>query len=69
MHQEARARLERAMGRLSDNQRLILRMAHEEGLPLAEVARRLGRNADAVYKMYGRAVESLATLLRGVEGE
>ena len=38
-------------------------MAHDSGLSLAEVARRLGRNVDAVYKMYGRAIEALAERL------
>lgn len=68
MRGEERSRLQRAMEALSGDQRLILRMAHDEGLPLAEVARRLGRNADAVYKQYGRAVEALTERLGGAGG-
>lgn len=68
MRGEERVRLHRAMEALSGDQRLILKMAHEEGLSLAEVARRLGRRADAVYKQYGRAVEALTERLGGVGG-
>ena len=68
MRAEDRARLAQALAMLTEGQRLVLRMAHDEGLPIAEIARRLGRNADGVYKLYGRAIEALARRL-GAEGE
>jgi RNA polymerase sigma-70 factor (ECF subfamily) len=68
MREEERARVEAAMASLSDEHRLLLGMAHEQGLAIAEIARRLGKNADAVYKAYGRATQALARRLSAAEG-
>src|SRR5271166_6409265 len=51
-----RADLVAALGRLSEEQRQVLRMRLLEGLSAADVAERLGRNADAVRQLQHRAL-------------
>ena len=63
IRREGRVQIDEAMASLSAAQRLVLRMAHEEGHSFAEIARRLGRNPDTIYKLYGRAASSLARRL------
>ncbi len=62
---QARAReqdeqLERAMQRLSEHYRQVLRMHTSEGLTFVQIAEKLDSTADAVRKVWGRAVEELA---------
>ncbi|HLN16336.1 MAG TPA: sigma-70 family RNA polymerase sigma factor [Acidimicrobiales bacterium] len=51
-----RAVLVAALRRLPEEQRIVLRLRVLEGLPAAEVAARLGRNADAVRQLQHRAL-------------
>jgi RNA polymerase sigma-70 factor (ECF subfamily) len=61
---EDAARLAAAMERLPEPHRQVLRLIHEERLPLAEAGARMGRSADAVRKLYARAVLGLGEHLR-----
>lgn len=45
-----------AMGSLPPHYREVLRMAREEGVPLREVAERIGRSHEATRKLYARAM-------------
>ena len=45
-----------ALDRLSPDYRTVLQLALEKGLPLREVAEHMGRNREAVKKLYGRAL-------------
>jgi RNA polymerase sigma-70 factor (ECF subfamily) len=63
MRREGQARIDAVLASLSDAQRLVLRMAHEEGHSIAEIARRLGKKPDTVYKIYGRAAAALTRRL------
>lgn len=53
-------RLAAAIARLPDDYRTVLRLVHDEGLTLAEAGGRMQRSAEAVRKLYGRAVGKLA---------
>jgi RNA polymerase sigma-70 factor (ECF subfamily) len=46
----------RAMERLSDDHREVLRLTREEGLSLRQAADRMGRSPEAVRKLCGRAI-------------
>jgi RNA polymerase sigma-70 factor (ECF subfamily) len=48
-----------AMARMSEADRTVLSLALEDGLPLREVAERMGRSRDATKKLYGRALSKL----------
>jgi RNA polymerase sigma-70 factor, ECF subfamily len=60
---EQSARLRAAMDGLSASHRAVLRLVHEQGLSLAEVARVTARSPSAVSQLYGRAVTALARRL------
>jgi RNA polymerase sigma-70 factor (ECF subfamily) len=63
------ARLREAIEELPSDSRAAIRWVHEEGLSLAEAGARMGRSADAVRKLYGRALALLANRLdRGSDG-
>jgi RNA polymerase sigma-70 factor (ECF subfamily) len=62
---EESARLAAAMERLSTEHREVIRLVHELRLPLAEAGARMGRSADAVRKLYARAVLALGEHLGG----
>jgi RNA polymerase sigma-70 factor, ECF subfamily len=53
-----------ALGRLPEDYREVLVLHHLQGLPLAEVARQLGRSVDSVKKLWLRG---LARLRRSLE--
>ncbi len=53
-------RLEAALASLPAEQRRIIRLRQMEGLPAAEVARRLGRTEGAVHAAYRRALDAWA---------
>jgi RNA polymerase sigma-70 factor (ECF subfamily) len=66
MHAQARERderLEKAMQQLPEHYRQVLCLHTTEGLTFAQIADKLGSTADAVRKLWGRAVEELAKLL------
>ena len=63
VHGEDRIRLAAAIARLPEAHREILRLIHEERLPLAEAGARLGRTADAARKLHARAVLGLGEML------
>jgi len=52
-------RLERALGALPEKYREVLRLARIEGLPVGEIARRLGASPDAVSQMILRGLRKL----------
>jgi RNA polymerase sigma-70 factor (ECF subfamily) len=54
---EQAAALARALERLPDDYRRVLRLRYEEGRPLVEIAAMMGRSANAVRKLFARAVE------------
>lgn len=62
---EESARLAAAMEHLSKEHREVIRLVHEQRLPLAEAGARMGRSADAVRKLYARAVLVLGEHMRG----
>jgi RNA polymerase sigma-70 factor (ECF subfamily) len=54
---EQAAALARALDRLPDDYRQVLRLRYEEGRPFEEIAALMGRSANAVGKLFARAVE------------
>jgi RNA polymerase sigma-70 factor (ECF subfamily) len=60
---EQEAGVREAISELSSDDRDVLRYLHEEGLTAAEVGERMGRSAEAVRKLYGRALGRLADRL------
>ncbi len=69
MSAERIERVRRAMHELSDDDREVLQLGLEEGLPLREVAVRMNRSRDAVKKLYWRALRRLKEVCGGLEGE
>lgn len=67
--QEARDLALRALARLPPSYREVLRMARWEGVPLGEVAARLGRTREAVKKLYGRALAAFTRLAAQERGD
>lgn len=64
IREERSAALRAERARLPDDYRTILRLVHDEGLSLADAGARMGRSADAVRKLYGRALAVLGDRLR-----
>jgi RNA polymerase sigma-70 factor (ECF subfamily) len=65
-HAQARERdeqLDKAMQQLPEHYRQVLILHTTEDLTFAQIADKLGSTADAVRKLWGRAVEELAQLL------
>lgn len=60
---EERARVERAMERLSPDHREVLRLIHERGLSLEEASAEMERSSEAVRKLHARAVVALGEKL------
>ena len=56
MGEELRELVVRAMGRLPDHYREVLRLTREHMLDLKATAERMGRSHDSVKKLYGRAI-------------
>ena len=61
--EERAAALRDEVGRLDEDHREVIRLVHDEGLTLIEAGRRMGRSADAVRKLYGRALVRLGERL------
>jgi RNA polymerase sigma-70 factor (ECF subfamily) len=57
-------RLARAMARLPEDHRLVVELHHLKGLPVAEVARQMGRTRAAVVGLLYRGLKQLREMLR-----
>ncbi len=66
---ETEAALNGALAGLSDDDRTILRLVHDEGMAVADAAVHLDRSVAAARKLYGRAVARLADRLYGGSDE
>lgn len=55
--------LEKALRRMPEHYRQVLVLHTSEGLTFVQIAEKLDSNADAVRKLFGRAVEELTRLL------
>ena len=64
---ERSAALRETIDDLASDQATVLRLIHQEGLTLTEAGARMNRSADAVRKLYGRALVALGGRLRGGE--
>jgi len=60
--------LRAAVASLPDDYATVVRLVHVEGLTLVDAGARMGRSADAVRKLYGRALAAMAERLRGSKG-
>jgi RNA polymerase sigma factor (sigma-70 family) len=60
---EQSEQLEQAMQHLPEHYRQVLRLHTTDGLTFAQTAEKLGSTADAVRKLWRRAVEELAKRL------
>ena len=56
--------LHHCIARLSDYGRTLIELRYREGLPSAEVAKRLSRNASTIYVALTRTHKTLATCIR-----
>ena len=59
--------LQAAIGRLPDDYRLVMTLRYERGLKFEQIGQHMGRSADAVRMLWGRALEALKRELRPVE--
>jgi RNA polymerase sigma-70 factor (ECF subfamily) len=64
MRNEQQLRLAEALDRLPEDQRRAVEMHHLQGLPVAEVAREMGRSDGAVGALLVRGLKKLRELLR-----
>jgi RNA polymerase sigma-70 factor (ECF subfamily) len=62
---EESAALRAVVAGLPEDQRMVVRLVHEERLSLVEVGARMGRSADAARMLYSRALSRLSRLLGG----
>jgi len=60
---EAVAAVLTSLARLSDDQRAVVRLRFLEGLPVAEVAARLGKTEPAIHMLCSRGLKALRPLL------
>jgi RNA polymerase sigma-70 factor (ECF subfamily) len=60
-------RLEEALNALSSDHRRVIVLARVEGLPIREVAKRMGRSREAVRQMLWRALQKLKTIFGDTE--
>lgn len=65
MRGEERARIDAALAKLPEPQRLVIGLVQEEQLTFEAAGERLGRSAEAARKLYGRAVLGFAEALEG----
>ena len=65
---ERAAALRAAIDDLPSDQATVLRLIHQEGLTQVEAGERMGRSADAVRKLYGRAIVRLGAQLPNAVG-
>ena len=61
---ESRARLERAIGQLSDEYREVVLLRHYEELGFKEIGKRLGKSPDACRMLLARAMSTLTLKMR-----
>ena len=64
---EQSARIRQAVDALPSDYAVVIRLIHQDGLTLVEAGQRMGRSADAVRKLYGRAMECLVDRVGGLE--
>jgi DNA-directed RNA polymerase specialized sigma24 family protein len=64
---EESASIRAAVAELPSDYAAIVRLIHQEDLTLVEAGRRMGRSADAVRKLYGRALACLVDRVGGRE--
>ena len=57
--------LEEALARLSEDQQRVVRLRNQENLTFEDIGRRTGQSADAVRKMWVRALRHLKEMLKG----
>src|SRR5262245_37506953 len=62
---EDAARLREVIDSLAPDHAAVLRHVHLDGLTLVDTAARMGRSADAIEKLYGRALARLSERVRG----
>lgn len=62
---EAQARLDTALGTLADDDREVIVLARVQGLPLQEIAERMGRTRNAVALLLSRALRKLKAAMGG----
>ncbi|MEO2048303.1 MAG: sigma-70 family RNA polymerase sigma factor [Pirellulales bacterium] len=63
--QEDRSQVEAAIGKLTPNSQLVLRMRHQQGLNFHEIAHRMDRTEGAVRQLWYRAFDQLIKKLDG----
>jgi RNA polymerase sigma-70 factor, ECF subfamily len=65
---EAQSRLDAALATLSDDDREVITLARVQGLPLQEIAERVGRTKNAVALLLSRALRKLKAAMGEPEG-
>ncbi len=66
--EEESASVRAEVDRLPSDYATVIRLIHQEGLTLVEAGSRMGRSADAVRKLYGRALACLVDRVGGGDG-
>jgi RNA polymerase sigma-70 factor (ECF subfamily) len=64
---EQSARIRAVVDGLPSDYAVVIRLIHQDGLTLVEAGQRMGRSADAVRKLYGRALACLVDRVGGLE--
>ena len=64
---EQSARIRAVVDGLPSDYAAVIRLIHQDGLTLVEAGQRMGRSADAVRKLYGRALACLVDRAGGLE--
>lgn len=59
MEQERAAQLQRALARLSDDHRRVIKLRYEEQRSFEEISQQMNRSPDAVRKLWARAMQNL----------
>jgi RNA polymerase sigma-70 factor (ECF subfamily) len=67
-HREESARLEQALARLPSDYQQVIRYRNHRHWTFEEIGLRLGRTADAVRKLWGRAIKALQQELKTPDG-
>ncbi len=61
---EQEMQLERAMAQLPENYRQVIRLRNWQEMPFSDIGRQLGMSSEAARKIWSRAIERLADLIR-----
>jgi RNA polymerase sigma-70 factor, ECF subfamily len=69
MDAEEAARVRAIVASMPEDYAMVMRLVHEEGLSLGDAGVRMGRSADAVRKLYRRALVRLADRMGGPEAQ